>query len=224
MPIGEKYTLKVKNYNSRLQKFAVYQTLPDLIGPSVNPLSLAWMVGAAAPGNNAQSSTSVFGWTVFYGASLGYLQDLDDQKYFMNSVHMPVGVTESNNLSVSYLGEYPHGAPSFEGPPTNGEKGLVFVQSDGNIPTALRQERGRTRLQVGLSMDNKAAVVADLLPNLTYQFTPKPKYYIISGDFREGQVIDQAIMSGAFEVDYRGGTTSVTLIFDEENQFRYEGK
>ncbi len=76
---GQPYSLTVLNENSKWQQFALFQTIPQVIGPSVDPLSLAWMVGGAAAGSPDQPSTSSFNWTIDYSLTVGYIQQLGSQ-------------------------------------------------------------------------------------------------------------------------------------------------
>lgn len=215
------YSLTVLNENSRLQQFAMFQTIPNIVGPSTDPLSLAWMLGTAAPGSPSNPSQSRFDWQIEYSANTGYVQDIGtttDPRRFTTASNIGVAVDTDNMLNVTYLGTFPNGAPAFPSDPTSGKKGEIQVQADGLIPTHVQTQSQNMTVNVGIGMNNKPTVVVELLPNLLYQFTPKPTYYIISGSFVEGQVIDTATSTAAYKVTFDGVTTR-TLRFTEENQF-----
>jgi len=219
---AQPYDLTVLNENSKFQQFAVYQTIPNIVGASTNPLSLAWMLGAAASGKPSNPSKSRFDWTIDYTAYTGYVQDIGsttDPRRFTTSSNLSVMIEQQNKLDVTYQGSFPYGVPAFPTDPTNGKSGLVQVQADGEIPTHAETRSRNMTINVGIGMNNKPTVVVELLPNILYQFTPKPTYYIIAGSFVEGQVIDTATSTAAYEVRY-DGVTSRTIRFTEENQFQ----
>lgn len=218
---SQPYTLTVLNENKAFQQFALFQTLPDLIVPSQDPLSLAWMLGAAAGGSSGNPSRSQFSWVIDYAASTGYIQQFSSNspRQYSTSSSVSVGVSSDNKVIAQYVGQpFPKGAPAF-GQPENGTSGLIQVQADDSIPTSVQQDSNKMFISVGIAMDGKPTVAVQLLPNLAYQFTPKPSYYIVSGSFIEGQVIDTAVISQAFKVEF-DGVTDRTLVFTEKNQFR----
>ncbi|WP_425088422.1 hypothetical protein [Stappia sp.] len=218
---AQPYSLTILNENSQLQQFAMFQTIPNIVGPSTDPLSLAWMLGTAAPGSPSNPSQSAFSWQVEYSANTGYVQDIGtstDPRRFTTASNVDVMIDSDNFLDVTYLGTFPNGAPAFPGNPSSGTSGEIQVQADGKIPTHAQTSSQNMTINVGIGMNNKPTVVVELLPNLLYQFTPKPTYYIISGSFVEGQVIDTAISSAAYKVVFDGVTTK-TLKFTANNQF-----
>ncbi|SDT91604.1 hypothetical protein [Stappia sp. ES.058] len=218
---AQAYSLTVLNENSQLQQFAMFQTIPNIVGPSSDPLSLAWMLGTAAPGSPSNPSQSSFSWQIDYSANTGYVQDIGtttDPRRFTTASNIGVAIDSDNMLDVTYLGTFPNGAPAFPSNPSSGTTGEIQVQADGKIPTHAETQSQNMTINVGIGMNNKPTVVVELLPNLLYQFTPKPTYYIISGSFVEGQVIDTAISSAAYKVVFDGVTTK-TLKFTANNQF-----
>ncbi|TGQ54197.1 hypothetical protein EN836_11805 [Mesorhizobium sp. M1C.F.Ca.ET.193.01.1.1] len=219
---GQPYSLTVLNQNSKFQQFALFQTIPDIVGPSVNPVSLAWMLGGAAPGSVSNPSQSVFSWEINYQVNTGYIQDQGttiNPRRFTTASNADVMINTQNAIGITYLGPFPYGAPAFPAGPTNGKAGLISVQSDDKIPTAVVQASQSVSVNVGIAMNAKPTIVVQALPNLLYQFTPKPTYYIIAGSFVQGQVIDTATSSNAYQVAYQG-VTDRTIIFTEQNQFQ----
>src|SRR5690606_9794420 len=176
---------------------------------------------AAAGGSSGNPSRSQFSWVIDYAASTGYIQQFSSSspRQYSTSSSVSVGVSSDNKVIAQYVGQpFPKGAPAF-GQPENGTSGLIQVQADDSIPTSVQQDSNKMFISVGIAMDGKPTVAVQLLPNLAYQFTPKPSYYIVSGSFIEGQVIDTAIVSQAFKVEF-DGVTDRTLVFTEKNQFR----
>ena len=220
--LGTPYTLTVMNENPKFQSYALFQTIPDVVGASQSPLSLAWMIGNAASGSPENPSTSVFSWTIDYSISAGYIQELGstlNPRAFATASKCDVMLEGLNNVAITYQGAFPNGAPAFPTNPTSGPAGVFLVRANNLIPSVLQQASVRMSLNVGLAMGGKPAVAVQLEPNLDYTFTPKPSYFIIAGSFIEGQVIDTAISSAAFPVQFAQGVTRKTIRFTQENQF-----
>lgn len=218
---AQRYTLTVRNENSQFQQFALYQTLPNIVGASTDPISLAWALGGAAGGTPSKPSLSQFIWQIDYSANAGYIRDIGtttDPRTFLTSSQASVQVDSQNALDVTYQGPFPNGAPAFPNAPKNAVKGVIQIQSDDLIPTSVKQASQSLSLNVGIAMNGKPTVAVQLLPNLLYQFTPKPRYYILAGSFVQGQVIDTATSTQAFEVAFEG-VTDRTVVFNENNQF-----
>lgn len=219
--LGQPYSLTILNENAKWQQFALYQTIPQIIGPSVDPLSLAWMVGGAAAGTPDNPSQSVFQWTIDYSVTVGYIQQLgtgSSPRSFQTASALDVMINSQNTVPVTYQGPFPYGAPGFPAGPTDGTQGLIVTKSDNTIPTVPVQASKNVYVNVGIAMAGKPTVAVQLEPNLTYQFTPKPRYYILAGSFIQGQVIDTATSSAAYELVF-GGVTDLSVRFTQQNQF-----
>ncbi|WP_105421344.1 MULTISPECIES: hypothetical protein [Neorhizobium] len=218
---GQPYSLTVLNENAKWQQFALFQTIPKIIGPSVDPLSLAWMVGGAAAGTPDNPSTSSFNWTIDYSVTVGYIQEQgspSSPRSFQTASSVSVMINNQNYVPVTYQGPFPYGAPGFPEGTSDSTKGLILAQADGTIPTVPVQASKSVYLSVGIAMADKPTIAVQLEPGLLYQFTPKPKYYILAGSFVQGQVIDTATSSAAYEVNF-AGVTDVSVRFTQQNQF-----
>jgi hypothetical protein len=218
---GQPYSITVLNENAKWQQFAVFQTIPQIIGPSVDPLSLAWMVGGAAAGTPDQPSTSSFNWTIDYSVTVGYVQQQGtpgSPRSFQTASSVAVMINNQNQVPVTYQGPFPYGAPGFPEGPSDATKGLILAKADDTIPTVPVQASKSIYLNVGIAMAGKPTIAVQLEPGLLYQFTPKPKYYILAGSFVQGQVIDTATSSAAYEVSF-AGVTDVSVRFTQKNQF-----
>lgn len=219
---GSQYALTVLNQNASFQQLALFQTIPDIAGPSTDPLWLAWMVGGAAPGSVHNPSRATFVWETTYHVAVGYIQDLGswgNPRSFMPAATAEVMVDSRNALKAAYLGSFPRGAPTFPDQPTDGTAGLISVQSDSSIPSSMEQKKAGFGLYAGMTMSGRPTAMAQLEPNRLYQFTPRPSYYISAGSFRQGQVIDKEVWAAAFEVQF-SGVTDRTIIFTQAGAFQ----
>lgn len=219
---GQPYSLTVLNENAKWQQFALFQTMPKIGGASVNPVSHAWIIGGAAAGTKHNPSMSVFNWTVDYSVVVGYIQQMGSEesaRSFQTASQRSVSLLQNNLVHVTYRGPFPDGAPGFPTPSKTSDSGTIVAKADDNIPTASLQSSEEVCINIGIAMSKKPAVSVQLEPNLRYTFTPKPKYFILAGSFIEGQVIDTATASTAYEVTF-SGVTNRKLRFTDDNKFK----
>ena len=75
---------------------------------------------------------------------------------------------------------------------------------------------------VGIGMSGSGTFVVQAQPNLTLNFTPHPKYYIVAGNYSQGQVLDIAETTNAAEVAFPPGVYQMTAILNEDNTWTIE--
>lgn len=219
--LSTNYFLNINNQNSLLQTFVLYQTLPTLASPSLNPISLAWMVGTAASGTASNPSVSAFDWNINYQMATGYIRqegDADSPRKFQTVKMQQVSVNTQNVCDVTYEGSFPNGAPTFDGKPSSGARGVIVARADDRVPSNAMGMSENMDISLGLAMNHKPAISVQLLPNMEYSFTPHPNYFIMAAKYEPGQIIDLAENTIPFEVVFDGVTTK-TLNFTEENTF-----
>jgi hypothetical protein len=215
---GEKFTLTLKNATGQFQKFAIFQTFQEIADTAVKPLILAWLVGAVAPGSGEQSSSSLFAWRTNYSVTISNIYHEGDGILSTNSVQTPINLSGQNGFAVSYLGDFPIGAPAFVGSTLDGEKGMLLIQSDWKIPSSERQHAENCFLKVGVSMAGRQVAVADLHPDILYKFSLSPVYHIISGDFYPGQVITEEQLKRTGRIQF-GDMPYKTLVLEGNGEF-----
>jgi rhizosphere induced protein len=215
------YSLNINNQNSLLQTFVLYQTLPVTSSPSLDPIPLAWLVGSAAPGTASNPSQSTFSWEIDYAVATGYLQQEGTQsnpRKFQTVKMQPVSVNSQNTVAVTYNGLFPNGAPTFNGNPGSGTQGVIQASADDLIPSNAQALSEEMNFALGIAMNKKPAVTVQLLPNVVYEFTPHPSYFIMAAKYQPGEVIDVEENTIPYEVVFDGVTTK-TLNFTEQNTF-----
>jgi hypothetical protein len=219
---GEKYTLTLKNQSSQFQKFAIFQTFRDAAESAVKPLPLVWIVGAVAPANKDQNSSSEFTWKTTYNVAIINSYHMGSELLSTNSVQMPVNISQVNGFAVTYFGDFPFGAPAFVGSIMDGEKGFLLIQSDRKIPSSERQYAENCFLKVGFSMAGKQVSVADLHPDILYRFSLDPVYRIVTGEFFPGQIIGDEPFDKSYVIKF-GNELKKTIILKDQNTFE-DGK
>ncbi|MCK4261277.1 MAG: hypothetical protein KAX49_20055, partial [Halanaerobiales bacterium] len=67
-----------------------------------------------------------------------------------------------------------------------GISGVLEIVQDNTIPMHL--------VFVGIGMSGAGTFVKQARPNMSYIFTPQPKYWIIFGDIEQGEVLDMNLI------------------------------
>jgi hypothetical protein len=216
-----KFILTLKNRGNQFKKFAVFQTFRDITESAVKPLPLAWIVGAVAPGNKDQSSSSEFSWRTTYNVSIINSYHMGNEMFQTNSVEMPIDPAGENGYAVTYFGDFPLGALAFVGSIMDVAKGFLLIQSDRKIPPLERQYEENCFLKVGFSMAGRQVSVADLHPDTLYRFSLDPIYRIVVGEFYPGQIIGDSPSAQAYVINF-GGEGRKTIILKEDDTFEDE--
>ena len=105
----------------------------------------------------------------------------------------------------------------FKGSIELGEKGKLTIKADRTMPN--------NEASIGVGMNNKPAVVINAAANMTYQFTPTPTYWIVFGDFEEGEALDlniinptgRSISSQSMEIIFPLNENELSIVFTESN-------
>lgn len=61
-------------------------------------------------------------------------------------------------------------------------------------------------------MAGKPVFAAQAQPNFAYVFTPHPEYWIVAGDFTEGDALEPDELTNAEQVSFDGGTSLVATL------------
>jgi hypothetical protein len=194
---GQPYTLKAINNSSNAGNFCVFQEDPDL-GVS-NVMSLAWFSKYAYP-----STTINFGWTVDYNFVWSETGLLIPGVIFDASQAFEADLQNSNQITLSYAGGY-----NFINQTKGPLPGILYIKEDASIP--LKQA------SVGIGMSGFGTFVVQAQPNLNLNFTPHPKYYIVFGNYEQGEVLDISEMTNAAEIEFGPGIYSMTAILGADN-------
>ncbi|WP_099067855.1 hypothetical protein [Nostoc linckia] len=195
------YTLTAINNSTNSTNICVFQQDPN-IGVS-NVCSLAWFSKYAY-----QGTTVNFSWKLNYNFVWSVTGELKPGIPF-NATQAPVaGLQNNNQISLDY--DPIHDAYFFtpSSPITAPPSGILRILETDNIPLK--------KASVGIGMDGKGTFVVEAQPNLTLNFTPHPKYYILAGNFTQGQVLDISETTAALEVSF-DKVYQMTAILNEDN-------
>lgn len=194
------YTLTAKNESSNPTTIAVFQKDPD-IGIS-NVFSLAWFSKFAY-----QSTDVKFNWKIDYNFVWSETGELAPGVVFDASQSLGAGLEADNQTSLEHDSE--NGAYFFTKAVTAPPKGILRILQTENVP--LRQA------SVGIGMSGHGTFVVQAQPNITLNFTPHPNYYIVAGNFSQGEVLDISQVTNAVKVEFPPGVYQMTAVLKKDN-------
>ncbi len=189
------YTLSVKNSSVNNTRFAVFQKAPDTVSGQ-NVFTLAWFSKYAY-----QKTIAEFSWKINYSAVWSRPdQRLQPGVICKTSAGIPVDPFADNTVSLSY--DKNNDAFHF-GDVTVGSPGSIFTNCDNSVPNSKTTEN--VVAGVGIGMSGSGTFLVYTQPNINLTWIPKPKYYLIAGDYKEGEILDvQTILGRSLEIDFNG--------------------
>lgn len=194
--MGQQYRLTIENQSTMSGDICVFQATPDLNVPGV--LTLAWLAKRAHPG-----TTVAFTWSVDYNFVWSEQVVLKSGVKIVAAQVIDADLSDGNQVTFDHDGAYQFSEPT-HGP----QSGSLYIMQGPNVPP-----HGAT---VGIGMSGHGTFVVPSQPNVEVYFTPHPKYYVVFGDYEQGEVIDVSQMSQTVEAEFNG-TTSVTLTLNAQN-------
>ncbi len=199
--MSQQYQLTVINDSSQSGNFAIYQEVPDINVPSV--FTLAWLAQPAHP-----TTVLDFTWTLDYSFVWSKMTDLKPGSKVKTSQSWDANLTTENLVGFDYT----DGAYTF----TNQGQGAYA----DNLYINQTQRVQSNDSSVGIGMAGKGTFLVPSQPNMNLIMTPKPSYWVVFGNFQEGEVLDITEVSGqAFNVEYKG-TTSHTVEYTANNSWK----
>ena len=172
------YSVKVVNNGAAPWKFYVYQQPPTI----ANNLSLAWF---AAPYHIASGDSITFSWNIQYSFVWSATGIIKAGVKFKATGLKDCDPTGKNLTKFSFNND----TPQLSDPTSEGTAGSLTIKDDKSVPS--------NKFAVGVGMSGKGTYVVNAGPNLTHQFTPEPKYYVVAADeVVEGEVMDITTVTG----------------------------
>jgi hypothetical protein len=175
MAQADSFQLLVQNNSFNTGAACVYQQDPKLGVPGVQ--TLAWLVQPMAAGTKY-----LFQWTnvpCFVWAATGSLRP--GTVFFANQT-LDADLSTTNMVTFTQQG----GAYSFTNPRAGPESGSLFIRTDGSIAF--------NAAAVGIGSDGRGSFAVQAQPNVTYQLTPNPTYWVSFGTFQAGEVLDVKVL------------------------------
>lgn len=165
------YTINFSNESQMDTNIIVFQQYPN---QSPNMYPLAWKVKHSSP-----HSRSTINWDIDYSFVWGELGRLEPGIVFNTSQSMMANLRQSNEIFF----EVENGIGGFRGQQA-GPQGRLLINEGDNVPM--------NKYAVGIGVSGSAACVMQAMPGVPVQFLADPKYYIATGNYREGEILEMA--------------------------------
>ncbi len=178
----------------------IFQGLPDTNVSNV--LTLAWLSKRAHPGTKVE-----FNWNTEYNFNWGVNGRIGSKATFVASQVVPANFDTQDQISF----DHKDGAYYFfdQTQSLTTEENLSIVQGS-NVRS--------NQAYVGIGMSGAGGFVVPSQPNMKVIFKPKPTYYLVFGNFTQGQVVDVAQLTNPCEVMFYG-TTEKTMTLNSNNNW-----
>jgi len=178
----------------------VYQQDPDVSNPYV--MSLAWFTKLTNPGTKAS-----FTWGINYSFVWDETGELIPGVIFDASQTLPASLSHKNNITLSKA----DGAYQFTSQTSTSNSGTLYIKNEFTVPPL--------EASVGIGMSGAGTFVKQAQPNMTFDFTPHPEYWVTFGDFEKGQVLDITEITNNAPVAFPPNVYAMDVILDQSNQW-----
>ena len=195
------YSVKVVNNGAAAWQFYVYQKPPAV----ANNLSLAWF---ASPYHIGVGDSITFSWNIQYSFVWSATGIVKPGIQFTASGSKECDPEGENVTSFTFN----NSTPDLSNPTTGGTDGSLTIKDGDSVPS--------NTFAVGVGMSGKGTYVVNAGPNLTHEFTPEPKYYIVAADeVVEGQVMDITTVTKSGSLVFPPNVYDLTATLKADNQW-----
>jgi hypothetical protein len=189
------YRLRFRNRSGNTLDFLCYQIHPDTKAP--NTQALAWFAKPVADGADCD-----FTWALTYDFVWRETGHLASDIAFESQEIVPADLAKSNHIALScHDGVFAFGKPGGGDP-----HGSLVIVCDSTIPP--------NEVQLGVGMAGAPVFLVSAQPNMSYNFTPHPEYWITAGQFTAGQVLDIASLVSPVQVQDPPNVHEMTATLD----------
>lgn len=195
--MSNQYSVEFINKSTNSGNVAIFQKMPDQ--KALNIFSLAWFSKFVNP-----SVHETFRWNIDYSFVWSDTGEVKPGVIFEGGEETPANLQSANTILLDYNGGYFFGAPSF-----TGQAGSLYIDQSNNVP--LKQAA------VGIGMSNAGTFVKAAQPNLHLEFIPHPSYWIVFGDYQEGEILDIEQITDAIELVFEPNIYNVTATLQQNN-------
>ncbi|MCY4046382.1 MAG: hypothetical protein OXE99_15070 [Cellvibrionales bacterium] len=199
--MSTQYTLTVKNNSSQSGSFCIFQEAPDT--NQIELVTLAWLAKQAHP-----TTQLTFDWKVDYNFLWTNATALEAGTQVKANQTWDANLQTQNSVVLNKK----NGAYTFEDLDQGEYEGTLYINQAQRV-----ESRG---VSVGIGMSGKGAFVVPSQPNMQLMMRPKPTYWIVFGDYKEGAVLDIGKVSQeAYKLEYKG-VTDLAVEFTAKNNWK----
>lgn len=195
--MSQQYSVKFINNSTNAGDVAIFQTQPNQ--KENNIFSLAWFSKFTNPNVHEK-----FKWNVDYSFVWSDTGVVKPGIIFEGGEEVKADLTTANTIQLDYNGGY-----YFTPTSVSGQAGNLYIEQSSNLP--LKQAA------VGIGMSNAGTFVKQAQPNMMLEFTPHPSYWIVFGDYVQGQVLDTEQITSAVKLEFPPNVYEVTATLNNDN-------
>jgi hypothetical protein len=202
--MSSSYSITFINNSGQFGTACLFQKSPDQSGPYVVPL--AWFTRSSPP-----NATTVFSWSIDYsffwsktgalrpGVKVNPRETVSADLQGSNSITFTSAGSDNFQFSDQQQGQQP---------------GSLVINCDTTIPP--------NTVSVGIGMSDACTFCVQARPNMMNAFTPQPSYWLVFGQYQQGQVLDVDRMSDAVRVEFSGNVYNMSVTLNADNSFTIE--
>lgn len=193
--MSNQYTLTVTNNSTQTGDFCIFQEQPDINTPGIT--TLAWLTKRANP-----STSLEFQWNLDYNFVWSNSTNLKPGTIVETSHKSDANLISSNQINFD----------------SDNETYTINDQIRGSRQSNTNLKKNKqAEASVSIGMSGKGTFILPSQPNMKISMASKPTYWIVFGDFQEGEVLDiQKVSKNALRLQY-DGTKSMDVEFTEKS-------
>ena len=195
------YTLNVQNNSTQSGSFCIFQEAPDINVPGIT--TMAWLAKMCHPTTDLE-----FNWSLDYSFVWSNTTNLKPGTIVKTSQDWDANLNTKNKITFDYVDN----AYTFKGEKQGDYEGNLYIdQTKAVQPKAA---------SVGIGMSGKGTFMIPSQPNMKIIMTPKPTYWLVFGDFVEGEILDiTQVSEQALKLQYKG-TEDMSVEFNGDNTWK----
>jgi len=197
------YTLNVRNNSTQSGSFCIFQEQPDVNMPGL--ITLAWLAKMSHPTTELE-----FKWIEDYCFVWSKTTKLEPGSIINTGQHWAANLKTKNKITF----DYQDGAYTFEDEKQGDYEGNLYIDQTENVQPETAS--------VGIGMSGEGTFLFASEPNMKIIMSPrsKPIYWLIFGDFAEGEVLDiTQVSEQALKLQY-DGTETMNVEFTGDNTWK----
>ncbi|KAI9681748.1 MAG: hypothetical protein M1829_000493 [Trizodia sp. TS-e1964] len=216
------YTILIKNHSNANQQYLLFSAPPNKDTSLGKVWSNVWVKTGGTPTPNG-SQKIVITQDVF--AIAGTTPSHLSQGVYVTETDWagPAALTGGSTKGTSYKVGITNGTPEFSKPPY----GTTEKANSFNIDVLGFNPQTYPNVQIGLGKyDSRGDVVPAFVftphPNTSYDITPVVTYYIATGSYSAGQVVDITSYGAKVEIDFTTappGRTQATIVHEVDGSY-----
>ena len=184
--MSDKYILHVKNNSTQIGSFCIFQELPDINVSGIT--TLAWLAKSAQP-----STLLEFEWGQDYSFIWARSTQLKPGTVVRTGQTWSANLKTQNKVNFDYL----NGAYTFSEQSQGDHLNNLFIEQSHRIKPQ--------DAYIGIGMSGKSTFLVPAEPNINVILTPRPSYWLLFGDYKEGEVLNVTrVLDRALKLDYNG--------------------